>query len=120
MICKEKAILIDEKEQNTEANDLKPEANPVFYISLVGAGEYGKIEDSEHIFDLYTKFYDFLGTNVKVKSTQDLWEFYKNYHPDVNKKYVSIYTLLEYFVKSHPAGHFIMDEFPFIRRKSMI
>ena len=47
---------------------------------MVGADEEGYVDEHEHIFDLYTKLYDFQGTNVKVISAQDLRDFYESKH----------------------------------------
>ena len=44
----------------------------------------GYVDEYEHIFDLYTKLYDFQGTNVKVISAQDLWDFYESKHKPVS------------------------------------
>ena len=166
----------------------------MYYISLVGVDQYGFVEEDEYIFDIYTKLYDFVGTNVNVLSAQDLWEFYKQHNNqedsgdilnidlsklgdsaerdhndnkklnvdghikghfkqlwmrfkqpftkkrDVNisspgdshssivesvekcrkyveseRKKVSVYALVELFIKNHPNGHFIIDECPIPR-----
>ena len=68
--------------------------------------------EHEHIFDIYSKGYDFLGTNVKVKSAQDLWSFYESKNKGADRKNFDIYFLIEYFVKHHPNGHYVLDEFP--------
>ena len=36
----------------------------------------GRIGEAEYVFDIYTKLYDFVGTDVNVLNAQDLWEFY--------------------------------------------
>ena len=59
---------------------MKLNPDPVFFISLVGVNEKGIIDEDEHIFDIYTKLYDFLGCDVKVLSAQDLLDFYKSKH----------------------------------------
>ena len=66
LISKEKAI------QTAEKESLKQNPAPVFFISLVGVDREGFVDVHEHIFDIYTKLYDFHGSNVNVKSAQDL------------------------------------------------
>ena len=56
LIGKEKAI------QTAEKEDLDPNPNPVFFISLVGVDENGFVDEHERIFDLYTELYDFPST----------------------------------------------------------
>ena len=51
-------------------------AKQVYFISMVGVNEYGVVDEHEHIFDIFTKTYDFIGSNVQVISAQDLWKFY--------------------------------------------
>ena len=109
LISKEKAIKTAEKEA------LKPDPDLVFFMSLAGADESGYVLEHEHIFDIYTKEYDFLGCDVKVKSAQDLWEFYKSKNPGADRRKIDVYTMAEFFVDQHSNGHFIIDECPFIR-----
>ena len=52
-------------------------AKQVYFISMVGVNEYGVVDEHEHIFDIFTKTYDFIGSNVQVISAQDLWKFYE-------------------------------------------
>ena len=89
-------------------------------MSLVGVDREGTVDAHEHIFDLYTKLYDFDGVDVEVLSAQDLLRFYrrhnilkrmKGYFNDSKK--ADIYTLVEYFIQKHD-GHFILDECPFL------
>ena len=107
MIGKERAF------QTAEKEDLKPNPDPVFFISLVGVDEEGFVEEHEHIFDIYTKEYDFLGCNVKVISAQDLKDFYESNHTSCHRKMIDIYTAAEYFVEQHSNGHYVVDECPF-------
>ena len=104
LISKEKAI------QTAEKQDLKQNPDPVFFISLVGADDRGNVDQAEHIFDVYTRLYDFLGSNVKVLSAHDLRGFYKSKHQG---KVADIYQMAEFFVEVHSNGHFIVDECPF-------
>ena len=97
---------------------LKQTASPVFFISLVGVDRYGEVDDHESIFVIYTKKYDFTSSDVLVKSAQDLWDFYELSHPGSDKKKIDIYTLVEYFVQSHPDAHYVLDEVPFLRTTS--
>ena len=104
---------------------MKLDPDPVFFISLVGVDTKGFVNNHEHIFDIYTKEYDFHGCNgnVKVISAQDLKNFYakhpkldtfKNYfRRKVQKKKVYIYTMAEFFVEQHSNGQFVVDECPF-------
>ena len=100
---------------------LNPKPRPVYFISLVGVDMKGKVDDHEHIFDLYTKLYDFDGVNVKVLSAQDLLSFYQRHsifqrmrHQLHNYKKTDIYNLVKFFIQSNPDGHFILDECPFM------
>lgn len=77
----------------------------------------------EHIFDIFTKLYDFSGTNIQVISAQDLWKFYKKkqlkiFNPrtwkKADKKKVNIYQLVEFFILHHPSAHYILDECPLL------
>ena len=102
---------------------MKPNPDPVFFMSFVGVDEYGFVKEHEHIFDIYTKIYDFLGCDVKVISAQDLKDFYEKHHKmesfrnffrrKSQKKKVDIYTMAEFFVDQHSNGHFVVDECPF-------
>ena len=107
LVGKEKAI------QTAEKEDLKPNPDPVFFVSLVGVDERGIIDENEHIFDIYTRLYDFLGCDVKVISAQDLWDFYESKHKGADRQTVDIYKAAEFFVKQHPNGHYVVDECPF-------
>ena len=70
------------------------------------------MDEDEHIFDIYTKAYDFLGHDVKVKSAQDLWDFYEANHKGSVRRKIDIYTIAEYFVEQHSNGHYVVDECP--------
>ena len=93
----------------------KPKADPVFFLSLVGVDIYGEVADEEHIFDIYTKHYDFNDSDVDFKSGQDLWDFYAKQNSGSSKEDVDIYQLVENFVKHHPRAHFVLDECPFFK-----
>ena len=82
-------------------------------MSFVGVNAEGFVEEHEHIFDIYTKLYDFLGCNVNVISAQDLWDFFKSKHPAADSSEIDIYTMAEFFVDQHSNGHFVVDECPF-------
>ena len=92
---------------------MKLNPDPVFFMSFVGVNWRGFVDDHEHIFDIYTKEYDFLGCDVKVISAQDLWDFYKSKHPGADRSKIDVYTMAEFFVDQHSNGHFIVDECPF-------
>ena len=120
MICKEKAI------QKAEQEALNPKPRPVYFISLVGVDTKGKVDYHEHIFDLYTKLYDFDGVNVNVLSAQDLLSFYQRQNilqrmrrPYRNVTNTDIYSLVKFFVESNPDGHFILDECPFYKESGI-
>ena len=106
----------DEKERNEEESGTKAKPNPVYFISMVGVNERGFVDDHQHIFDIFTKLYDFSGSDVQVMSAQDLWKFYEKKNKGANKWKVDIYQLVEFFVHHHPNGHFVLDECPFIQR----
>ena len=95
---------------------LKDKANPVFFISMVGVDQQGIVDDHQHIFDIYTKLYDFLGNTVQIKSAQDLWSFYAERNKGANREKINIYQLVEFFVRHHSNGHFVLDECPFIAK----
>ena len=115
LIAKEKAIQASEKEKKSEELHQKIKADPVFFISLVGVDKYKYVDKYIHIFDIYSKEYDFLGCDVEFKSAQDLLDFYRANHPIAWNQEIDIYWLAEYFVKQHPNGHFVFDECPFPR-----
>ena len=115
LVCKERCIQTAENEKLAEDVGSKSKANPTYFVSLVGVDGFGIVEKDEFIFDIYTKLYDFHGSNIKVVSAQDLWTFYKSKEMGVDKSNVDIYCLVEYFVQHHLDGHFVLDECPFIR-----
>ena len=98
-----------------EEMGLKTNADPVFFISMVGVDEKGIVHEYEHIFDLFTKMYDFHGSDVHVISAQDLWHFYHLKNKATPRESVDIYILVEYFVQHHPEGKFVIDECPFLK-----
>ena len=85
---------------------------------MAGVDEYGIVDKHEHIFDIFTKLYDFLGSNVQVMSAQDLWKFYESKNKGADKKKVNIYQLVEFFVRHHPFAHYILDECPFLKKRT--
>ena len=121
----------DKEEQQVQDGD-KIKADPVFYISLVGVDAYGIVEEDEHIFDILTKDYDFIDTDAEVLSAQDLLKFYKSKQGRLRKfkqwlgienrqdTSFDIYTLVKFFMKSNPNGHFIIDECPILRTSKLI
>ena len=66
LISKEKSIQTAEKEKYLQDVGLKFKADAVFFISLVGVNQLGIADPDEYIFDIYTKAYDFNGSDVKV------------------------------------------------------
>ena len=103
-----------EKENNLKDQGLKQKVDPVFFISAVGVDKWGKVEEDEYIFDVYTRLYDFLGSDVRVITAQDLWHFYKSKNKGADRMKVDIYTLIEFFVQHHMEGHFTLDESQFL------
>ena len=116
-----------EKEEQQVQDGTKIKADPVFYISLVGVDFNGIVEEDEHIFDILTKDYDFIDTDVKVLSAQDLLKFYNSTSGRFNKfkqwlgienredKSRNIYNLVQFFIENNPDGNFIIDECPILR-----
>ena len=96
---------------------LKSKPDPVFFLSLVGVNSIGKVDEHEHLFDIFTKLYDFSGHKVQVLSAQDLWTFYQSKNLGAKRKDVNIYDLVEFFIQHHPNGHFTFDECPFLGTK---
>ena len=96
---------------------LKSKPDQVFFLSLVGVSSFGTVDEHEHLFDIFTKLYDFSGCKIQVLSAQDLWTFYQSKNNEAKREDVSIYDLVEFFIKHHPNGHFIFDECPFLRIK---
>ena len=104
-------------EQIEENIGNKSKAVPVFFLSLVGVDcDDGLVQDHESIYDIYTKEFDFGGSDIQVKSSQDLWNFYESQNPGSNKKDVGIYSIVESFIKQNPEAHYILDECPFLMR----
>ena len=81
---------------------------------MVGANAHGEVDEHEHIFDIFTKTYDFLGSHVQMMSAQNLMQFYESKNKGVNKWPVNIYQLVGFFIHYHPYGHYILDECPFL------
>ena len=104
-----------DKEEEEENMGLKPKADPVYFISLVGVDKWGEVDDHEHIFDIYTKLYDFKDHDVIVKSAQDLWDEFAKRNPGSHTRDVNIYQLVEDFVQHNPRAHYVLDECPFVR-----
>ena len=119
MVCKEKANKTAEHEENLANLGIKPIPASVFFISLVGSDPFGKVDDNEHIFDIYTKMYDFHATDVIAKSVQDLWEWQEEKNKGIDKSKIDVYTLVENFVMEHPNAHYVLDECPFLWHKVM-
>ena len=115
LISKEKANQKAEKERVEKEMGLKSESDPVFFIAMGGVDNTGFVDDNEHIFDLFTKMYDFHGSDVNVISAQDLWHFFASKNKMVNRENVDIYILVEYFVQHHPEGNFVTDECLFLK-----
>ena len=107
LVGKEKAI------QTAEKENLKSNPDPVFFISLVGVNREGFVDEHEHLFDIYSKEYDFFGTDVKVISAQDLWEFYQLHDKLADRNEIEFYKLIKLFVGQYPNGHYVLDECPF-------
>ena len=118
LISKERCIQTAEKEMFAEGAGLKVKANPVFFITLVGVGVTGIVDNDEYIFDIYTKAYDFHESHVIVISAQDLWGFYESMNKGADRKKIDIYFLVEYFIEHHQHGHFVLDECPFLAPRS--
>ena len=114
LICKERCIQTAENEIIAEDLGHKVNANPVFFISLVGVDKKGIVCEDEYIFDIYTKTYDFQGSHVKVVSVQDLFAFYESKNKGADRNIIDIYFLVEYFIQHHQHGHFVLDECLFI------
>ena len=114
LISKERCIQTAEKEMFAEDAGSKFKSNPVFFITLVGVGVTGIVDNDEYIFDIYTKAYDFQESHVIVVSAQDLWAFYKSKNKGAVREKFDIYYLVQYFIKHHQHGHFVLDECPFI------
>ena len=114
MICKEKCIQTDEKETNLVDKGWKSKADPTFFISMVGVDNMGIVDKHEHLFDIFTKVYDFHGSNIQVLSAQDLWRFYQSKNEGIMREDVDIYTMVEFFILHHANGNFVLDECPFL------
>ena len=66
--------------QEAEKEGQNTHTRTVYFISLVGVGRDGNVDVVEYIYDVYTKLYDFLSTDVKILSAQDLWNIYQKQH----------------------------------------
>ena len=115
MICKEKCIQKVEKEMSLVDEGLKLKPDPVFFLSLVGINYRGEFDEHEHLFDIFTKLYDFSRCNVQVLSAQDLWTFYESKNRGACREDKDIDVLVYFFIQHHPDGHFILDECPFLQ-----
>ena len=62
----EKAIKSAEKQEIAECEGIKPKADPVFFISLVGTDREGTVDDHEHIFDIYTSIHTFMRSHIYI------------------------------------------------------
>ena len=83
---------------------------------MVGVDSKGLVDEHEHIFDIYSREYDFFESDVKPISAQDLWNFYKYRHKDADRSKIAVYTMTEFFIEQNSNGHFVVDECPFRRR----
>ena len=77
----------------------------------------GIVDEHEFLFDIYSKLYDFVGSNIRVISAQDLWQFYESKNKGAKRVHFDIYFLVEFFIQHHSNGHFILDECPFLANK---
>ena len=84
---------MDEKESISVDQGWKPKPDPVFFLSLVGVTKYGKVDEHEHLFDIFTKLYDFSECNVQVLSARDMWTFYESKNKGAKLEDIDIYTL---------------------------
>ena len=57
----EKAIQTAEKEENAENEAIKSNADLILFLSVEvdGVNKYDKVEDYEHIFNIYSKRHDY-------------------------------------------------------------
>ena len=107
MVSKQKAIQID-----SDTTDNKS----VFYISLLGSDKKGRPQKWRYVFDIITKKYDFLQTNVQAKDVRDLVDYYEQTTNNDHSK-TTVYELCLHFIKSHSNCHFILDEVPIFADK---
>ena len=80
----------------------------------MGVNDEGIVDEDEYIFDIYTKAYDFVGIDIKVINAQDLWTFYESKNKGADREKFDIYYLVQYFIKYHQHGHFVLDECPLL------
>ena len=111
---------MNEKESNLVDEGFKSKPDPVFFLSLVGVDNLGKVDEHQHLFDIFTKLYDFFGCSIQVLSAQDLWSFYQSKNKGAKREDVDIYFLVEFFIQHHSNGHFILDEVPFLSMEDAI
>ena len=104
----------DEGEQDVGTDD---EGNPiVYYISLVAGDEYGVPRNEYFTFDITSKM-DLKDTDVKMLECHDLLNQYQTQNEGEVPKEITVYELVENFVKNHPRGCFFIDECPFLMQK---
>jgi hypothetical protein len=78
----------------------------------------------EHQIFLSWKWLDSQSSDVNVKSTQDLLEFYSKKKNTLyiklfgNKNNIDVYKPVEYVFKKHSIGHFVLDEVPILKTNS--
>ena len=105
----------DEGEQNVETdNEGKPK---VFYISLAAADIYGVPRNEYFTFDIASKM-DLENTDVMVLDCMDLLTDYRHQNEAEVPEKITVYELVENFMKNHPRGYFFIDECPFLMKAS--
>ena len=85
----------------------------VYYISLVAGDVFGVPRNQHFTFDIASKI-DLEDTDVEVLDCQDLINQYRNQPEGEVTEKITVYELVENFVKNHPRGCFFIDECPFL------
>ena len=129
LILKEGAIRITKqkhkgqpKETDEGAQDVGTDEegkNRVYYISLVAADRNGVPRDEYFTFDVASKI-DLEDTDVDVLDCQDLINQYRNQNEGKVPRKITVYELVENFVKNHPRANLFVDECPFLMKKNTV
>ena len=88
----------------------------VYYISLVAGDQFGVPKNQHFTFDIASKM-DLEDTDVEMLDCHDLLNQYQTQNEGEVPKEITVYELVENFVKNHPRGSYFIDECPFLIQK---
>ena len=91
---------------------------PVYFISLVASDEHGKPVNEYFTFDEGSRI-DLEDTDVEFRDVHALLEEYKVAHPMEKTEKISVYDLLEDYIKRNSKASFFIDECPFMMTRNL-